>query len=211
VKTRADLLLRDSLAASFVAAAGGDDEAGERIDALHAWARGAGSGGMAATLESFETERGTRLFDSDGSLLGDFATHAEHVRDRALRMHAALGWLREAQALGQLIECARAAWDAGLFFEVHELLEPTWLREEGPRKTALQGLILAGAGLYHFTRENLAGSSGLLRDAERHIERSPRLDSLDLVDFGRRLGDLGRRIASGELRHWSQLDTLPRF
>jgi len=38
-------------------------------------------------------------------------------------------------------------WDLGLFFEVHEVLEHTWLRSEGEEKLLLQAMIRA-AGVY---------------------------------------------------------------
>lgn len=38
-------------------------------------------------------------------------------------------------------------WDLGLFFEVHEILEHAWLREQGEEKLLLQAMIRA-AGVY---------------------------------------------------------------
>jgi len=40
-----------------------------------------------------------------------------------------------------------ALWDLGLYFEVHEILEPVWLRALGMEKAFLQALIRA-AGVY---------------------------------------------------------------
>jgi len=210
MKTRADLLVRDALAAQFVAAARGEASASARLSRLHAWAETGAPLGEAA--DGLRTEHDDPLFDSDGTqLAAKFAALDDFVRDRALRMHAALAWLAEANTTGDLIEASRAAWDAGLFFEVHELLEPEWLREQGARKHALQGLILAGAALYHLTQDNLAGCRGLLGDAERRLEAHPELDGLHLAEFGRALGAIGTRIAAGELRHWSEIEELPRF
>ena len=38
-------------------------------------------------------------------------------------------------------------WDLDLFFEVHEILEPPWIKAQGDRKLLLQALIRA-AGVY---------------------------------------------------------------
>jgi len=46
-----------------------------------------------------------------------------------------------------LLVQAAAFWDLGLFFEVHEILEPAWMRADGDQKRLLQALIRA-AGVY---------------------------------------------------------------
>ena len=46
-----------------------------------------------------------------------------------------------------LLEQAAVLWDLGLFFEVHEILEPAWIEASGNEKRLLQALIRA-AGVY---------------------------------------------------------------
>ena len=41
---------------------------------------------------------------------------------------------------------AAALFDAGLYFEVHEVLEPHWMAADGPEREALQGLIQIAVG-----------------------------------------------------------------
>jgi len=214
MKTRADLLLRDALASTFVRACQSDAGARESLDALWRWSE-RGSEGCAAQTEAalleLETEHGRSLFTAAGQLSEEFEGLAEYARDRALRMRAALGWLAAVAAPENVVEQARAAWDAGLFFEVHELLEPVWLDTEGERKLSLQGLIMAGAALHHLTRDNLTGARGLLRDAERKLVESPKLDSLDLTSFARGLGELASDIERHEIVRWQDIGELPRF
>ena len=48
---------------------------------------------------------------------------------------------------GSLLDQAAVLWDLGLFFEVHEILEPAWMGMTGDQKRLLQALIRA-AGVY---------------------------------------------------------------
>ena len=61
---------------------------------------------------------------------------------------------------------ARAAllFDARFYFEVHELLEPLWLRADGADRQALQGLIQVAAGFHHLSNGNGSGARALLHD-----------------------------------------------
>jgi hypothetical protein len=75
-------------------------------------------------------------------------------------------------ALGQ----AALLFDGRLYFEVHELLEPYWLRAAGLERETLQGLIQVAVGFHHLTNGNGAGARALLHDGAakllgRHIGR----------------------------------------
>lgn len=50
------------------------------------------------------------------------------------------------------LEQARALFAAGLFFEVHEVLEPAWRSAAGEDKRILQGIIQAAVGWHHGDR-----------------------------------------------------------
>jgi hypothetical protein len=55
--------------------------------------------------------------------------------------------------------CAtEALFNAGLFFEAHELLEGDWRRATGDLKTFLQGLIQVAVGLHHQAEGNVRGA-----------------------------------------------------
>ena len=61
---------------------------------------------------------------------------------------------------------ARAALlaERGLFFEVHELLEPRWMRAEGAERVALQGLIQVAVAFHHAENGNRDGAVSLLTE-----------------------------------------------
>jgi uncharacterized protein len=55
-----------------------------------------------------------------------------------------------------------ALFNAGDFFESHEVWEELWLAASGDERTFLQGLIQVAAALHHFGRGNLLGMRSLL-------------------------------------------------
>ena len=208
MKTHPHLLMRDALAAEFVSAAGGADEARARLRALAHWEAGEPA---AEALAELRAEDGGPLFDADGKPAARFAPIEAYARDRARRFEAALTWIQDEQCAGDPLETARAAWDAGLFFEVHELLEPVWLQTRGAERDVLRGLIMAGAAMHHLVQSNLAGARGLLRDAARHLESLPGATPLDLERFARALLQLARGIDSGEIHGPDDVVDPPRL
>ena len=62
----------------------------------------------------------------------------------------------------RLLERAAALASHGLFFEVHELLEPVWFRAPEPTRTALQGLIQVAVAFHHLENGNREGARSLL-------------------------------------------------
>src|SRR5205085_9337915 len=65
---------------------------------------------------------------------------------------------------------AIALFGAGLYFEVHEELEPVWRRAAGPARVALQGLIQIAVALHHAERGNVAGARRLLAAGRAKVE-----------------------------------------
>jgi predicted metal-dependent hydrolase len=63
-----------------------------------------------------------------------------------------------------LLARARALADRGLYFEVHELLEPAWFRAEGDERVALQGLIQVAVAFHHLAQDNRQGAVSLLQE-----------------------------------------------
>jgi hypothetical protein len=202
-------LVRDALAALFVRAAAGDAGATQGIAALARWAAGERPGADLLAIHTVE-ETPEPLFDTNG-LTTRFAPQDAYARDRARRLAAALGWIADGKLTGDPLECARAAWDAGLFFEVHEILEPVWLGAAPPRRDALQGLIMAGAALHHLCSGNLSGAKSLLRDAARHLERAPDALLLDLPRLARELAALSDAIERGTVRSADDLREPPAW
>jgi hypothetical protein len=209
VKSHPRLLVRDALAELFCDASSGEAQALAAVDALARWRERPQSEPALARLRA---ERDRPLFAADGQLADEYAGQGDYVRDRALRFAAACSWLREEGGLGDALASARAAWDAGLFFEVHERLEPIWLSEPpGPRRDALQGLIMAGAALHHLCEANLAGARALLREAARKLHANPQALEVpwDLARFAAQLHALSERIARGEVQSARDIDALP--
>ena len=71
-----------------------------------------------------------------------------------------------------------------LFFEVHEVLEPEWMKEHGDVKSFLQGLIQIAVAFYHLGRRNLDGARSLLHEGLlKIIPHSPAFLGIELRDF----------------------------
>jgi len=100
--------------------------------------------------------------------------------------------------LATALVSAALLFHAHLYFEVHELLEPYWLRAEGGDREALQGLIQVAVGFAHLANGNVSGAQSLLHDGcARVLERS--LEGVPLDPFGRALQrTLDRLLALGE-------------
>jgi DUF309 family protein family protein len=118
-------------------------------------------------------------------LKGTWKEHAGELCERARRAWQALRGrpLDHANApLATGLEAAALLFDAGLYFEVHELLEPYWMRERGEERDALQGLIQVAVGFQHLANGNIVGARALLADGCGRI-RGRRLDVRELDEF----------------------------
>src|SRR5260221_3547923 len=60
------------------------------------------------------------------------------------------------------LRVAVAMFNAGEFFEQHEVLEELWRAEPGPIRELYQGILQVGVGFHHFTRGNHHGAVTLL-------------------------------------------------
>src|SRR5262249_12966467 len=85
------------------------------------------------------------------------------VRQRALSAAAALAELPAARldSRADALDAAAALFDAHLYFEVHELLEPFWRDAGGGEREALQGLIQIAVGYQHLANGRRAGAGAL--------------------------------------------------
>ena len=138
-------------------------------------------------------------------------------RLRAQRAVEAIAGLRLAPRdppLSQVLEQAAALFDAGLGFEVHELLERHWVRATGDDRSALQGLIQIAVGYQHEANGNLVGARALLDEGSARV-RDRRLAGTDLDPFGRavanaaaRLGGSGAGLERPEFPRGTRLSTL---
>jgi hypothetical protein len=66
-----------------------------------------------------------------------------------------------------------ALFNAGRFFEAHEVWEELWLDEALPEKTFLQGLIQVAAAFHHHLGGNTRGHRSLLNAGLAKLEQFP--------------------------------------
>jgi hypothetical protein len=141
-----------------------------------------------------------------GWLEADEVHHREALAERARRAVVALrGRPLDAPnpSLAGAMASARILFDAGLYFEVHELLEPHWQQAQGGLREALQGLIQIGVGYQHLANGNLAGARALLAEGAARLRRAA-VPELDAEEFLRGIHDCLRRFP--ECAH-----AVPRF
>ena len=129
-----------------------------------------------------------------------FAAHARELGARARRGWAVVHPRTLAAApptRAEALDAAGALFDAGLFFEVHELLEPHWFRATGPEREALQGLIQVAVGFQHLVNGNRRGGFALLHEGAAKVAAG-RLGGLPLDDFAARVRARGEALAERE-------------
>jgi len=93
----------------------------------------------------------------------------------------------------------RRLFNAGRFFEAHEVWEAAWLREEGEVRTLLQGLIQVAAAFHQaLDRSNASGCARLLAAG------GERLDTLPEGCGGLALGTLRKAVSNAlaKARAW---------
>jgi hypothetical protein len=122
-------------------------------------------------------------------LLGAHRAYARTLGARARRAAAATrGWQdRGREGIGGLLGRAAALASHGLFFEVHELLEPAWFRAAEPMRTALQGLIQVAVAFHHLENGNREGARSLLAEGVAKVAGSAGALPLDVNGW---LGEL---------------------
>jgi hypothetical protein len=158
------------------------------------------------------------LFDrrSDGwRIRSAFAPHTAALGERAARAARALAGRPLAPAqppLAVALDEAAILFEAGLYFETHEVLEPCWMRAEGAQREALQGLIQVAVGFEHLANGNLHGARALLRDGATKVA-GHRLEGRVLSAFAAEVARcLGEVIAlGGEAPARFDWSRVPRF
>jgi hypothetical protein len=98
--------------------------------------------------------------------------------------------------LRQTLAAAATLFDAGLYFEVHEVLEPHWASAGGETREVLQGLIQVAVAWQHLVNGNVAGARSLFVEGGTRLHRS-RLLGLDLDPFARATLDAAARVDAG--------------
>jgi hypothetical protein len=177
------LPLRNRLA-DLILEAVHDGAAREGLAAVAAVCDDPRTGAAAALPPRFPAD----LFERSPHGLAVRSGYAAHAREFCARARAGWGVLRArpldpADApLASVLAVAAALFDAGLFFEVHELLEPHWFRAQGAERERLQGLIQVAVGFQHLANGNLRGAVLLLHEGAARLRGGP-LAGLDLDTF----------------------------
>ena len=114
---------------------------------------------------------------------------------RARRASEALASLAPSTSRGldDVLEIAARLYEAGLYFEVHEWLEPHWMTASGEPRDALQGLIQAAVGWQHLANDNVAGARSLLTEAAARLH-GRRLGGRDFDAFARATADAAASV-----------------
>jgi predicted metal-dependent hydrolase len=77
-------------------------------------------------------------------------------------------------------------FNAGRYFDAHEVWEEIWLRSGGETKIFYQMLIQTAVSLHHYERGNARGARGMYTNVIEKLGRLPTaMMSLDLIDFSR--------------------------
>ncbi len=132
-------------------------------------------------------------------------------RDRVERAAAAVAIRTIAsgrRSLREALADAAALFDAALYLEVHELLEPRWIEAAVGERDVLQGLIQIAVGYQHLANGNVRGARALLDEGSAKIE-SRRLGALDLIPFALAVRATIARMGDGEF-DWSLVPRFPR-
>ena len=124
---------------------------------------------------------------ASGWLLPGEERFADLVTERARMALGALAGRplnRAAGSLAETLDAAAALFDAQLYFEVHELLEPAWQGAAGEPREALQGLIQVAVGYQHLANGNLDGGHALLVEGASRLG-ARRVATVDFEPFAR--------------------------
>ncbi|HEV8641513.1 MAG TPA: DUF309 domain-containing protein [Methylomirabilota bacterium] len=144
------------------------------------------------SLHDAEARHGLERLARGGAAESDWLGPDERGQARLLRLRAqraseavrALPLGPAGSRLDDALAAAATLFDAGLGFEVHELLEPHWTRATGDDREALQGLIQIAVGYQHLANGNASGARALLAEGGARLE-GRRLGGLQLASFAR--------------------------
>jgi hypothetical protein len=187
-------------------------EPGEARATVLALTRACGAGGSVVddadarrllALEWFEPAGPGRI-----RLVAAHRAHGPALAERASRAASVVRDWQDHCAGGTvpLLERAAALANHGLFFEVHELLEPVWFRASEPERTALQGLIQVAVAFHHLENGNREGAGSLLALGVAKVASAGAAVPLDT---SRWLDELGAALAT--LAHEGPPPAAPRW
>ena len=100
-------------------------------------------------------------------------------------------------------------FQAGLFFEVHEVLERVWRELAGARRTVTQGLIQIAVGMHHLAHDNPRGAVSLFASGRARLaSQGPVFEGVEVEAL---LAGLGPWETAALAGRWSPTLALPPF
>lgn len=109
-------------------------------------------------------------------------THRTYIVNRQRVFEHLFRPLGAGQGTGPL-GLAATLWNAGLFFEVHEVVEDVWHTASGPRRQALKGLVQAAGSYVHHGAGRTAVAVRLGRKAAANLRSStPALGEISNIE-----------------------------
>ena len=92
-------------------------------------------------------------------------------------------------------------FNAGEFYEAHEVWEDVWREADGLEKKFLQGLIQAAVALHHRSTGNVVGAGSLMARGLRNLEGYPaEYGGIRLAELRGALGEWREALVRGEVR-----------
>lgn len=92
-------------------------------------------------------------------------------------------------------------YNAGDYFEAHEVLEDLWRVTTGPDRKFYQGLIQLSVVLHHLGNGNAVGARNVLATCRRHLEPyGPRYGGLSVSDLLALADRIAAMLDSGQVR-----------
>lgn len=112
--------------------------------------------------------------DGQVRLAPEYLPHRAYFTRQVLRLGSALRDLDRRKGGDRTTLPLRrgiALFNAGLFFECHELLEDVWRATAGPDRDFYHGIIQVAAAFYHFEKGNQHGARTLLAKAMSKLDQ----------------------------------------
>lgn len=92
-------------------------------------------------------------------------------------------------------------YNAGAYFEAHEVLEDLWRVTTGPDRKFYQGLIQLAVVLHHLGRGNAVGARNVLATCRRHLEPyRPGYGGLSVEGLLALADEIGAMLDRGQIR-----------
>jgi DUF309 family protein family protein len=111
--------------------------------------------------------------DATYTLKSQYGSYLGYFRQQTSRLLEALRFLTTSGRASGELQLGLALFNAGLFFECHELLEGLWKATSGPDKAFYHGVVQVAAAFYHYEKHNRHGAVTLLTKGRDKLATYP--------------------------------------